>query len=563
VITTSKRTGLLALAVMFSAGIHAALVPEHLREMPPLGYSFIAAAAIGGVLALALVARPDDRRIPPLAGLFCLGQIAAWALFVSVPMPGFSGTPEPIETIALLSKAIESVGVMLAFPLAPACARGVRALRVSTFALIAVVALAVASSAAASSGTPTVPPTAFDDSQLQALTQTEGGVGVVPTTRTIPHWWGATLDPADGITYGYNMVGADPNTCSGAACDVTVQADITPIVLHLDGMTFSGSDVLPALLASPVFALNDYGSTPYATTGDWFTGTRGPGGILSQQDAGIPLQLQDATMRAQFGKTGSSTYHLRLRPKVLPAVTIDVPSGMGMLLRSGRGVVFAFLDGFWWLAQEQRLEASADPTHLALYVSDDTVWGRFGPNGWCCAIGNHSAMAVGYDEIGSGHSSGNAPVQTFAWATWLSPGLFARPDGGRWWALQDMDVFSHEVAEWADDPFASNTTQPWPFVPPAPQYGCSNFLEVGDPAGNAGFAMGANTFRQGPNPNGTQSADGYYHPEDEVTLPWFMRLAPNLVSEPTQTPTGNVGRYTLMGSLDTYAGLTGPAPTCP
>ena len=31
--------------------------------------------------------------------------------------------------------------------------------------------------------------------------------------------------------------------------------------------------------------------------------------------------------------------------------------------------------------------------------------------------------------------------------------------------------------------------------------------------------MGTNTFEQGPNPNGTQSADGFYHPEDEVFLP--------------------------------------------
>ena len=37
--------------------------------------------------------------------------------------------------------------------------------------------------------------------------------------------------------------------------------------------------------------------------------------------------------------------------------------------------------------------------------------------------------------------------------------------------------------------------------------------------------MGTNTYLQGPNPNGTQSADGYYHPEDEALLPWFMRLA--------------------------------------
>jgi hypothetical protein len=429
---------------------------------------------------------------------------------------------------------------------------------------IATLSSIVVSAASASSGTPTVPPQAIDDSQLQALTTTiGGGASVLPTTRTVPHWWGATLDPQDGITYGYNMVGANPNTCAGSACDVTVQVDITPIVLHLDGMTFSGSDVLPATLASPQFALNDYGSTPYATTGDWFTATRGPGGVLSQEDAGIPLQLQDATMRAQFNKTGASSYHLRLHPNVLPALTIDVPGGEGELLRSGRGVVFAAIQYYWWAAEIQHLEAAADPTHLALYLTDDTVLYFLRNNTFfCCVIGFHSAMAAGFNEIGSGNSNGNAPVQTFAWAPYFSPGLWARANGGRDWALQDIDVLSHEISEWADDPFASNTVEPWPFVFGFTQYGCSNFLETGDPVGSAGFAMGTNTFRQGPNPNGTQSADGYYHPEDEVTLPWFMRLAPNLVSEPTQSPSANVGRYTFMGDLDQFAGLNQPPPVC-
>jgi len=113
-----STTGLLALFVAFSAGIHAALVPEHLKEMPPLGYAFIAAAAIGCVLACALISRPDDPRVPLLAGLFCLGQIATWALFVTVRVPGFAGTPEGIETIALVSKAAELAAVALAFPLA-------------------------------------------------------------------------------------------------------------------------------------------------------------------------------------------------------------------------------------------------------------------------------------------------------------------------------------------------------------------------------------------------------------------------------------------------------------
>ena len=116
--STSRLAGLLALFVTFSAGIHAGLAPEHLKEMPPLGYAFIAAAAIGCVLAYALISRPDDLRLPLLAGLFCIGQIAAWALFVTVRVPGFAGTPEGIETIALVSKAAELAAVTLAFPLA-------------------------------------------------------------------------------------------------------------------------------------------------------------------------------------------------------------------------------------------------------------------------------------------------------------------------------------------------------------------------------------------------------------------------------------------------------------
>ena len=77
-----------------------------------------------------------------------------------------------------------------------------------------------------------------------------------------------------------------------------------------------------------------------------------------------------------------------------------------------------------------------------------------------------------------------------------------------------------------------------------------------------GFAMGTNTFEQGPNPDGTQSADGFYHPEDEVHLPWFMRLAPNTVSEPTQTSSANIGRYTFMGDLNPFPGFREPATGC-
>src|SRR5215831_17987899 len=176
---------------------------------------------------------------------------------------------------------------------------------------------------------PPAEPQVISYNQMLALTTTIDGAQVLPTTRTVPHWFGSTLDPNNGITYGYNMVGGDPNNCLGADCDVTVTVDIIPLNVVVEGESFNGSDVVDATLASPLFALNDYGSTPFATAPGAFPNPpgliQGPGGILSQNDAGNQLQLEDATMRAQFNKTGSSSYHLRLNPVVHDAITIVVP----------------------------------------------------------------------------------------------------------------------------------------------------------------------------------------------------------------------------------------------
>lgn len=434
--------------------------------------------------------------------------------------------------------------------------------RIARLLLLAIAIVTVGAGAArGATGTPTVAPQSFDDSQPPTSSATWGGATVYPSTRTIPHWFGSTLNPVDGVTYGYNIVGADPYTCVGTACDVTVQVDITPIDLRLDGMTFSASDVIPALLASPVFAVNDYGSTPFATGGDsFFTAPRGPGGILSQGDAGNLLQLQDATMRAQFDQVGLSGYHLRLHPNVLPTMTLDVPPSQGTLVQSGRGAPIALVGAYWFSSVIVRSIAGSDPTHLALVLTDDTIDSLKTSNGFVpAALGVHGATVVG---AVNGRAQGDRPVKTVAWATWLSPGVYARPDGGMFWALQDMDVVSHEISEWANDPFATNYVPPWPYDPSNLQV-CNTLLETGDPVDNAGFAMGVNTLRQGPNPDGTQSADGYYHPEDEATLPWFMGLEPNLVSEPMQTPSPHVGRYTFMGDLNTFSAFQHPATRCP
>lgn len=406
-------------------------------------------------------------------------------------------------------------------------------------------------------------PQLIDDSSLQASTVTMGGATVLPTTRTIPHWFGQTTDPKNGVTYGYNMVGADPYNCT-TACSTTIQVDITPIIVHVGGYTFDGNSVLAPTLASPQFATNDYGSTTAATIPGSFPNspafTKGPGGALSQGDAGNQLQLQDATMRAQFNQTGASGYHLILHPNVLPAVTFDVPSNQGAVIQSGRKVLGGDIDIGWWSAQIQNLESSADATHLPLYLTDNIFLHTGKSLGNCCIIGYHGTRAAG-NGGGSTNSNGNATVQTFAWASYVRPGFYSRPNGGTDWALQDIHAVSHEIAEWADDPFVNNTVEPW-VTPTAPQYGCTGVLETGDPVVSIGFAMGTNTYLQGPNPNGSQSADGYYHPEDETLLPWFMRTAPNTTSEPTQSASTNVGRYTFMGDLNPFPGFRQPATGC-
>jgi hypothetical protein len=440
-------------------------------------------------------------------------------------------------------------------------------------ALIAVAVVGTASASGASSKIQVI-----KDSQLKALSATIGG-GALPTatTRTVANWWGSTTNPSDGITYGYNMVGADPATCPGSGCDTTIQADITPVIVNVGGVTFDptaprsgGPSIVDGVLASPQFAGNDYGSTTGATipTCTYNNGTAivngsfcgGPGGALSQDDAGNQLQLEDATMRAQFNQTGSSNYHVRLSPHVTAPVTIDVPSNQGTLLQSGRGVVFASVDIGWWSSQVKNLETKADPTHLPIYLTDNILLflGKDPTN--CCVIGYHGTMPTGLG-YGSGNTGGNAKLQTFAWASWVQPGIYARPDHGTDWALQDIHALSHEIAEWGDDPFVNNWVQPW-LTPTAPQYGCTNILETGDPVVGIGFAIGSNSTDQTTSPNGTVSYDGYYHPEDEAFLPWFMRTAPNNVSEPTQSPSTNVGRYTLMGDLNPFPGFRQPATGC-
>ena len=113
----SVNRGLLIGALAFSSGVHLALVPEHLVEMRLIGLSFIQAAVIAAAAAVVLALWPASPWPPRAAALLFLGMGGAYALAVSVAVPGVAGTPEPIEWVALVTKAVELVGLGLAVSL--------------------------------------------------------------------------------------------------------------------------------------------------------------------------------------------------------------------------------------------------------------------------------------------------------------------------------------------------------------------------------------------------------------------------------------------------------------
>jgi hypothetical protein len=246
-----------------------------------------------------------------------------------------------------------------------------------------------------------------------------------------------------------------------------------------------------------------------------------------------------------------------LNPVVHDAITMVVPSGKSSVGLSPNGVFGAFIDFDWWSAQIQTLNGNLgyiDPTHLALYLTKDVLLSP--AHGVCCFTGYHGAAK-------SRNGNGDQPVQTFAYASYLLPGGADRPNGGTDWAHQDINTTTHEISEWANDPFINNYVEPTLSVATLPQYtSCNNILETGDPVDGMGFAMGTNVYFQGPNPDGTQSADGYYHPQDEALFPWFLRLAPNTISEPTQSPSTNIGRYSFMGNLNQFVEFQQPSTGC-
>jgi hypothetical protein len=116
--TADLRTDVVVLACAISAGIHGALVRDHFAEGTGAGIGFLVSAFLLALLALTLRRRPSALGFAAAAVLFA-GLIAAYALVVTTGFPLLHPEREGVEGLALLTKAVEAVGLVAAATLVP------------------------------------------------------------------------------------------------------------------------------------------------------------------------------------------------------------------------------------------------------------------------------------------------------------------------------------------------------------------------------------------------------------------------------------------------------------
>lgn len=313
------------------------------------------------------------------------------------------------------------------------------------------------------------------------------------TKSMLPLFTFSVQSTRDGKNYTGVIVGADPFHHSGNR-DVQVKTLIIPVIVTLnsvgvdfDAKTLTWSTVPGTTTFDPTIP-----DTPCLGNG----GNNVPLTLLQQSplvnnatfDVGGTIvgdvQYIDSFQRSEFwnvlGPQGQQNYHLRLDPVMtLSPVSISIPAANGTTLPSvpftscdPLGIIgFDFFDNLIQTSlipslASQGLNPGVFPIFLFhnIVTADTPI--TFLLN--CCFLGYHS-------------STSTVPFQTYSPLEFDTTGLFGA-------GANDTTVMSHEVAEWANDPFGDNPTPAWGGTGQVPVGFCQNNLEVGDPLTGTNFS---------------------------------------------------------------------------
>jgi len=299
-------------------------------------------------------------------------------------------------------------------------------------------------------------------------------------TTGLRHWTSSFT--YKGQKYTYSMVGTSP---AAGSKTTTIPVTIIPLKLTFsNGTVFDGSTKVSNTTGSPLFQ-----NAPFSS------GT---------------TQYGDAIQRAEFWKTVSAkspNYHVVLgTPTIASTISMSIPASHGATAKDSSGKTIGIIDINWFDPQLQTLLSSYSPTMLPIFLSYNVYLSSGAPSlSNCCIGGYHNAVT---------NSKG---LQTYIWTVNADQGV----QGG---FGDDVGALSHELAEWYNDPFTNNVVPNWQ-SPIAPQYGCNNLLEVGDPLVGVNFSV---------------SGFSGYHLQDEAFFSWFARQTPSI---------GINGLYTYLGTF--------------
>ncbi len=97
-----------------SAGVHAALVLEHLHESTPLGLAFAGATAALALIAIAARKPRNDAWAPAVAALVLLMTAAAYVLSRTSGIPVLLADPEEVDLLGVITSSAEAVAAAAA-----------------------------------------------------------------------------------------------------------------------------------------------------------------------------------------------------------------------------------------------------------------------------------------------------------------------------------------------------------------------------------------------------------------------------------------------------------------
>jgi hypothetical protein len=309
----------------------------------------------------------------------------------------------------------------------------------------------------------------------------------------LPTWTGNFS--YQGVPFNYTMIGTDP---SKGSASTSVRFVLIPVALHFsDGNVLDPTKTVQCNGSSTALELMEQ-SPLFANTVDYKQGGT---------DVGT-TQYLDAFQRAEFwnfvGKSATNYHVLLDTPIVTATQTLTVPANKGSTVKGSCGI-YGKVDMTWFDGQLRSILTSLGseitPATLAYALTYDVV--DTNPTTGCCVLGYHA--------VSSGIVYGTG--------TYNDENAFGT----------DLDVVptSHELGEIFNDPFVVNYVPNW-VSSIAPQYGCSNVMEVGDPVVGINEAITVPGISQ------------QFHVQDLVFEPWFANAA---------TSSSVNGWYTMFNSL--------------